>query len=113
MSDSTAHNLGAVEEVCKDLNIKEVSGSLLCNVHQLMMFDWKMKEFCQKLHDCPSGEKLEDCFLVDIGFQRESFPIQAIKYLPFSFFFFFATTSLLSHENILDILVSLSEQKKM
>ena len=110
MSDSTAHNLGVVEEVCKDLNIKEVSGSLLCNVHQLMMFDWKMKELCQKLHDCPSGEKLEDCFLVDIDFQRESFPIQAIKCLSF---LFFATTSLLSHEIILDILVSLSEQKKM
>ena len=86
MSDSTAHNLGVVEEVCEDLNIKEVSGSLLCNVHQLMMFDWKMKELCQKLHDCPSGEKLEDCFLVDIDFQRESFPIQAIKCLSFFFF---------------------------
>ena len=52
MSDSTAHNLGVVKAVCKDLNVKEVPGSLLCNAYPLMMFDQKMKEVCQKLHDC-------------------------------------------------------------
>ena len=52
MSDSTAHNLGVVKAVCKDLNVKEVPGSLLCNAYPLMMFDQKMKELCQKLHDC-------------------------------------------------------------
>ena len=68
MSESTVHNFGVVEEVCKDLNIKEVPGSLVCNVHPLMMFDRKMKEFCQKLHDCLGREKLADRFLVDVYF---------------------------------------------
>ena len=82
MSDSIAHNLGVVEEVCKDLNVKEVPGSLLCNVHPLMVFDWKMKkEFCQKLHGFLGREKLADCFLVAVDFRRESFPIKAIKCL--------------------------------
>ena len=68
MSDSAAHSLGLVEEVYKNLNIKEVPGSLLCNIHPLMVFDREMKELCQKLHDCLGGEKLADCFLVDVDF---------------------------------------------
>ena len=46
MSDSTAHNLGVVEEICKDLNVKESPWSLVCNVHSLMVLDRKMKELC-------------------------------------------------------------------
>ena len=72
MFDSTAHNSSMVEEVCKDLNV-EVSGSLLCNVHPLMMFDWKIKELCQKLHDCVRGENLGDCFLVMLTFEENLF----------------------------------------
>ena len=81
MSDSASHNLCVVEEVCKDFNVKEVPGSLLCNVHPLMMFNRKMKELCQKLHDSLGGKKLPDCFLVDVDFQRKYFPIKVIKCL--------------------------------
>ena len=73
MSDSTAHNLGVVEEICKDLNVKETPGSLVCNVHSLMVLDRKMKELCQKLHDCLGGEKLVDCFVVDVDFEEKIF----------------------------------------
>ena len=68
MFDSTAHNLGMAKKVFKDSNIEEDPGSLLCKIHPLMMFDWKMKELCQKLHDCLGGEKLAYCFLLDAEF---------------------------------------------
>ena len=38
MSSSAALSSGVVEEVCTNLNVKEVPGSLLCNIHALMMF---------------------------------------------------------------------------
>ena len=68
ISDSTAHNLGVLEEVSKDLNVEALPGSPFCNFHPKRMFDWKMEELCQKLHDCLGGEKLADCFLVDVDF---------------------------------------------
>ena len=111
MSDSIAHNLGVVEEVCKDLNVKEVPGSLLCNVHPLMVFDRKMKKgFCQKLHGFLGREKLADYFLVAVDFRRESFPIKAIKCLSN----FICKDFSASHDVIVvHILVSLSNQNKM
>lgn len=91
MFDSTAPTSSMVEEVCKDLNVEEVPGSLLCNVHPLMMFDWKIKELCQKLHDCVGGENLADCFLVMLTFEENLFLISGYQIL-------FAKISLKNHQ---------------
>ena len=109
MSDSTAHNLGVVEEICKNLNVKETPGSLVCNVHSLMVLDRKMKELCQKLHDCLGGEKLVDCFVVDVDFEENLFLLKQSS----AYQILFAKTSLLSHGITVNILVSLSNQNKM
>ena len=81
MSDSTAHNIGVIEMVCDELSVETVPRTLLCNVHPLMMFDSKLRELCKHIHDGIGGEKLSKCFLVDVDFRRESFPIKAIKCL--------------------------------
>ena len=38
MTDSTAHNMGVIDEVCSDLGSDTKPTSLVCNVHPLMMF---------------------------------------------------------------------------
>ena len=81
VSDSTAHNLGVIEAVCEELKVDKVPDTLLCNVHPLMMFDRKIRELCQQIHDGIGGHKLSKCFLVDVDFRNESFPIKAIKCL--------------------------------
>ena len=68
MSDSTAHNLGVIESVCEELDIDDVPKTLLCNVHPLMMFDRKIRELCQEIHDHIGGDKLADFFYVDVDF---------------------------------------------
>ena len=47
MGDSTAHNLGVMEKVCEDEGLETAPSVVLCNVHPLMMFQRKIKEFCQ------------------------------------------------------------------
>ena len=46
-----------------------------------MLFQRKIKELCQKVHDQLGSMKLADCFLVDIDFRNESFVVKAIKCL--------------------------------
>ena len=81
MTDSTSHNLNAVEQVCEDLDVDEVSSTMLCNVHPLMLFQRKIKDMCQQIHDQIGKQKLNDCFLVDVEFRNESFVVKAIKCL--------------------------------
>lgn len=54
----TAHNIGVTEAVCKELKVEDVLPTFLCNIHPLMMFDRKIKELCQKIHDCLGGNNL-------------------------------------------------------
>ena len=79
MSDSAAHNL-KVMEVCEDEGVENNPFALLCNIHPLMMFQRKIKEFCQELHMIGKN-RIKECFLVDIDFHSESFAIKSIKCL--------------------------------
>ena len=81
MTDSTAHNLRIMEQVAKDLNVEETPSAVICNIHPLMMFQTKIKELCQQIHDSFGKNKLNDCFLVDVEYRNESFIIKAIKCL--------------------------------
>ena len=47
-----------------------------------MMFQAKMKELCQEIHDSLGNGKINDCLLVDVEFKNESFIIKAFKCLP-------------------------------
>ena len=80
MTDSTSHNLEVMENVCNRLDA-EPPKSLLCNVHPLMMFQRKVKEVFQLLHDTLGKERIVDCFLVDVDFVNEDFITKAIKCL--------------------------------
>ena len=52
MSDSTYHNCNIVEQVFGDEGIKENAKiPLLCNVHPVMVFQKKIKELGQDIHD--------------------------------------------------------------
>ena len=50
MTDSTSHNLKVMENVCERFEA-EAPKALLCNIHPLMMFQRKLKEVFQLLHD--------------------------------------------------------------
>ena len=43
-TDSTAHNLGVIQDVCADLETEIVLDSLICNMHLIMMFQRKVKQ---------------------------------------------------------------------
>ena len=81
MTDSTSHNKGVIELVCQELNVEQIPATLLCNVHPLMMFQGKIKELCQEIHDLLGNKKINDCFMVDVEFKSESFIIKSIKCL--------------------------------
>ena len=81
MTDGTSHNLNVIEQVCKDLDVVEVPATVLCNVHLLMLFQRKIKDVCQQIHDQLGKQKLTDCFMVDLDFRNESFVVKAIKCL--------------------------------
>ena len=81
MSDSTSHNLKVIEKVCEDLEVEDVPSTILCNVHPLMMFQGKIKALCQLIHDTLGNEKINNCFMVDVEFRKESFVIKAITCL--------------------------------
>ena len=62
MTDSTSHNKGVIELVCEELNVEQIPATLLCNVHPLMMFQSKMKELCQEIHDSLGNRKIRNAF---------------------------------------------------
>ena len=51
MTDSTSHSVGAMDMVCEELSVEEVPPQLFCNVHPLMLFQGKIKDLCQQIHD--------------------------------------------------------------
>ena len=73
MTDSTSHNLEVIESVCEELEVEEIPRTLLCNVHPLMLFQGKIKQLCQEIHDSLGKKKISECFLVDVEFRNESF----------------------------------------
>ena len=81
MSDSTAHNLKVMEKVCEDEGVENDPIVLLCNIHPLMMFQRKIKEFCQEFHDMIGKNRIKECFLADTDFHSESFVMKPIKCL--------------------------------
>ena len=81
MTDSTAHNIGVIEQVCEELQVEQVPKTLLCNVHPLMLFQSKIKEFFEELQNSLGSRKLDDCFTVEIDFKNENFVIKSIKCL--------------------------------
>ena len=46
-----------------------------------MMFQGKIKQLCQEIHDTLGHKKINDCFLVDVEFKNESFVIKSLKCL--------------------------------
>ena len=80
MTDSTAHNLGVIEDVCSELQVENIPDSLLCDVHP-MMFQRKVKDVWQKIHDAFGTSAIKDCFITDIDFRNESFIYKAITCL--------------------------------
>ena len=81
MTDSTSHNLTVMDSVCEHFEANSSPKSLVCNVHPLMMFQRKVKDVFQLIHDSLGKERLVDCFLVDVDFAREDFITKAIKCL--------------------------------
>ena len=46
-----------------------------------MMFQRKIKEFCQEFHDMIGKNRIKECFLADTDFHSESFVMKPIKCL--------------------------------
>ena len=80
MTDSTSHNVGVMDMVCEELSVEEVPPHLFCDVHPLMLFQGKIKDLCQQIHDHLGKQRIKECFLVDVDLS-ESFVVKAIKCL--------------------------------
>ena len=81
ITDAKAHNVGVINRVCEELECDDVPSSLVCNVHPLMMFQRKVKDVYQSIHDAIGDNRIKDCFLVDVDFKSESFIYKAIRCL--------------------------------
>ena len=81
MTDSTAHNLGVIEDVCSVLQIENIPDSLVCHVHSMMMFQRKVKDVWQEIHDAFGTSTIKDCSITDIDFRNESLIYKAITCL--------------------------------
>ena len=79
MSSAAAHNMTVIEEVCKGPGSPHIPNSLVCNVHPLMMFQDKVKEIYQKIHNGLAVNKIKECFLVEVDLQNETFIYKAIQ----------------------------------
>ena len=78
VTDSTEHNLGVIENVCKELGTESVPDSLVCHVHPMMMFQRKVKAVFQEIHDAFGTNAIKDCFITEVDFRHESFIYKAI-----------------------------------
>ena len=72
MTDSTAHNLGVIQEVGTELGAESSPLSLVCNVHPLMMMQGKVKSVFKEIHDALGTGVIKECFMVDIDFRNDS-----------------------------------------
>ncbi len=81
MTDSTAHNLGVIGDVCEELGVEDVPDSLVCHVHPLMMLQRKVMDFWQEIHDAFGTNAIKDCFITDVDFRNESFIYKAVTCL--------------------------------
>ena len=81
MTDSTAHNLGVIEDVCSVLQIENIPDSLVCHMHSMMMFQRKVKDVWQEIHDAFGTSTIKDCSITDIDFRNESLIYKAITCL--------------------------------
>ena len=73
--------LKVIEMVCKELEVNNVPKTLLCNIHPLMMFQSKLKEFFNEVQIYLGTKKLDECFKVNIDFKDEHFILKLIKCL--------------------------------
>ena len=78
MTDSTAHNFGVIEHVFSELQIEILPDSLVCHVHPMMMFQRKVKDVRQEIHNALGPSIIKDCFTTDIDFHNQSFIYKAI-----------------------------------
>ena len=81
MTDSTAYNLGVVDEVCATLGVDVKPSSLVSHVHPLLMFQRKVTEVYKEIHEALEAKAIKDCFLVDIEFRNQSLLEKALHWL--------------------------------
>ena len=67
ITDNTAQNIKVIGQVTEELNVDHNPKTLLCNVHPLMMFQGKLKELCQDIHNS-LGKKNSRIFSCGCGF---------------------------------------------
>ena len=81
MTDSTAHNIDVIQDVCDELETDSIPDSLICHIHPMMMFQRKVKAVWQEIHDTFGTNSIKDCFITDIDFRNESFICKALACL--------------------------------
>lgn len=59
MTDSTAYNLGLIQDDCAELETESVPDSLICNVHP-MMFQRNVKQVWLEIHDAFGTKTIKD-----------------------------------------------------
>ena len=70
-----------MQKFCDNEGIESAPISVLCNVHPVMLFQRKIKELCQDIHEMIRKKKIKKCFLVDVEFHSESFVVKSLKCL--------------------------------
>ena len=65
--------------VGEELNSEQNLPALLCYVHPLMMFQNKIKDLCQQIHDSITKKRIKECFMEDVEFTNKSFILNVLK----------------------------------
>ena len=78
MTDSTAHNLGVMDQVCDELKVDSKPSSLLCHVHPLLMMQRKIVETFKEIHDALGPKAIKECFLVNVEFRNQTIVEKAL-----------------------------------
>ena len=54
---------------------------MVCNAHPIKMFQRKIKQVWQEIHDAFGTNTIKDCFITDVDFSNESFTYKAVPCL--------------------------------
>ena len=68
MTDSTAHNLGIIQDFCAECETESVPDTLICNAHPMMIFQRKVKQVWQEIHDAFGANTIKNCFITYVYF---------------------------------------------
>ena len=86
ITDSTAHNIGVMDEVCEKLKVESKPSIPICHIHPLLMMQRKVVEAYKEIHDALGPKSIKECFLVNVEFRNQTIVERESIALPVRFY---------------------------